>query len=194
MPRVGIEIAGMIQFEPMLLAHFAVARFNLPAQLVHSIDLVSAKGRVGTHQDIPLQDFVVRSAGSAGWLRAQFIAVRCWRVDGDGTHHGGWLIGQRPGRGQEGEVKYFWSNLPRSALWARMVEYAHRRHWVEQYHEEAKDLLGWDQYQGRRWSGFHRHAVLIMLSYSFLIWLEWREREKRRLPGPPRGVFSPSTG
>ena len=31
-----------------------------------------------------------------------------------------------------------------------MVEYAHRRHWVEQYHEEAKGLLGWDQYQGRR--------------------------------------------
>jgi hypothetical protein len=38
-----------------------------------------------------------------------------------------------------------------------MVEYAHRRHWVEQYHEEAKTELGWDQYQGRRWDGFHRH-------------------------------------
>ncbi len=132
--------------------------------------------------------------GSQGWLRAKFIAVRCWRADGDGARHPGWLIGQRPGRGQTGEIKYFWSNLPRWATLARMVEYAHRRHWIEQYHEEAKELLGWDQYQGRRWAGFHRHAVLILLSYSFLVWLEWRERENRPLPGRPRGAFSPSAG
>ena len=129
--------------------------------------------------------------GSAGWLRAKFIAVRCWRVDGDGTRHVGWLIGQRPARGQAGDWKYFWSNMPRITALERMIEYAHRRHWVEQYHEEAKEVLGWDQYQGRRWGGFHRHAVLIMLSYSFLVWLEWREREKLRWPGRPRGVFSP---
>lgn len=34
--------------------------------------------------------------GSQGWLRAKFVAMRCWRVDGDGTRHIGWLIGQRP--------------------------------------------------------------------------------------------------
>src|SRR5919199_3755779 len=37
--------------------------------------------------------------GSRGWLRAKFVAVRCWRVDGDGPRHLGWLIGQRPSRG-----------------------------------------------------------------------------------------------
>jgi hypothetical protein len=49
--------------------------------------------------------------GSQGWLRAKFVGVRCWRVDGDGIRHVGWLIGQRPTRG-EGEWKYFWSNFP----------------------------------------------------------------------------------
>jgi len=47
------------------------------------------------------------SEGAKGWGRAKFLALRCWRVDGDGTRHGGWLIGQRPGRGQQGEWKYF---------------------------------------------------------------------------------------
>ena len=75
-----------------------------------------------------------------------------------------------------------------------MVEYAHRRHWVEQYHEEAKTELGWDQYQGRRWDGFHRHAITVMLSYSFLVWLEGREREDRQVRGRPRAAFSPSPG
>jgi hypothetical protein len=72
-----------------------------------------------------------------------------------------------------------------------MLEYAHRRHWVEQYHEEAKTELGWDQYQGRRWDGFHRHAITVMLSYSFLVWLEARERDYRSGRGRPRTAFSP---
>src|SRR5262249_43646936 len=46
----------------------------------------------------------------------------------------------------------------------RMVGYAHRRRWVGGYHEEAKELLGWDPYQGRLWPGFHRHAVSVMLA------------------------------
>jgi SRSO17 transposase len=75
-----------------------------------------------------------------------------------------------------------------------LAEYAHRRAWVEQFHEEAKELLGWDQYQGRLWSGFHRNAALVMLSYSFLVWLEWRERHSQIRRGRRRRAFSPSTG
>jgi len=132
--------------------------------------------------------------GSTSWLRAKFVAIRCWRVDGDGTRHVGWLIGQRPGRGQASDPKYFWSNFPADTPLAVMAEYAHRRAWVEQFHEEAKELLGWDQYQGRLWPGFHRNAALVMLSYSFLVWLEWRERQCQVRRGRPRRAFSPSAG
>jgi SRSO17 transposase len=134
------------------------------------------------------------SAGAKGWWRAKFCAPRCWRVDGDGRRHVGWLIGQRPGRGQQGDWKYFWSDFPVTTPLATMVEYAHRRHWVEQYHEEAKTELGWDQYQGRRWDGFHRHAITVMLSYSFLVWLEVRQRQQRRVRGRLRAAFSPTPG
>lgn len=134
------------------------------------------------------------SEGAKGWWRAKFLALRCWRVDGDGTRHVGWLLGQRPGRGQHGDWKYFWSDFPADTPLTVLVEYAHRRHWVEQYHEEAKTELGWDQYQGRRWDGFHRQAITVMLSYSFLVWLEWREREQRQGRGRPRAAFSPSSG
>jgi SRSO17 transposase len=134
------------------------------------------------------------SEGAKGWWRAKCLALRCWRVDGDGTRHVGWVIGQRPGRGQHGEWKYFWSNFPPTTSLDVLVEYAHRRHWVEQYHEEAKTELGWDQYQGRRWDGFHRHAVLVMLSYSFLVWVEARSRGQRQGCGRPRAAFSPSPG
>jgi SRSO17 transposase len=132
--------------------------------------------------------------GAQGWERARFVAIRCWRVDGKGRRCRGWLIGQRPPRGETGDWKYFWSNWTAHTPLETMVEYAHRRHWVEQYHEEAKGELGWDQYQGRLWSGFHRNAVLVMLSYSFLVWSEWRNRQGKRRRGRPRPAFSPSAG
>lgn len=130
--------------------------------------------------------------GSRGWLRARFVAVRCRRVDGQGRRHIGWLIGQRPGRNQQGERRYFWSDFGPHAAVREMVEYAHRRYWVEQYHEEAKGELGWDQFQGRRWDGFHRHATTVMLAYSFLVWLDWRQRQQQKRCARPRGAFSPS--
>ena len=139
---------------------------------------------------------VAWAEGAKGLLRAKAVAVRCWRVDGDGTRHVGWLIGQRPARGQapDGDWKYFWSDFGPQVGLTRLLEYAHRRHWVEQYYEEAKTLLGWDHFQGRRYDAFHRHAVTVMLSYSFLVWLEWRERQQVRRRGPTRRRFSPSAG
>jgi SRSO17 transposase len=131
--------------------------------------------------------------GSQEWLRRRFVALRCWRVTTDGQRHRGWLIGESPGRGQKDEGRSYWSNFGPQMPLSEMVEYAHRRHWVEQFHEEAKGELGWDQYQGRLWPGFHRHAAAVMLAYSFLVWREWRRRQDRS-PGRPRRPFSPSAG
>jgi hypothetical protein len=73
-----------------------------------------------------------------------------------------------------------------------LVEYAHRRHHIERFHQDAKEELGWDQYQGRLWPGFHRQAALVMLSYSFLVWQEWQQRQQQpTLRGRPRGAFPP---
>jgi len=127
--------------------------------------------------------------GSKGWLRAPVVAVRGWRVRPDGKRRAGWLIGEGSAGGKR---RYYWSNLgPKTSL-AKMVGYAHRRHWVEQFHEEAKGLLGWDQYQGRLWPGFHRNAVCVMLAYSFLVWQEFQQRQRVRRRGRKRRPFSPS--
>jgi len=132
--------------------------------------------------------------GGKGWLRKKFVAVRAWRITAEGDTRIGWLLGERAARGQPEEHKYYWSNLPASASLAELVDYAHRRHAIEQFHEEAKEELGWDQYQGRLWPGFHRHAVTVMLAMSFLLWLELRQRQSHPNRGRPRDPFSPSAG
>jgi SRSO17 transposase len=127
-------------------------------------------------------------------LRKKFVALRAWRLTTEGEAHIGWLLGERAARGQAEEHKFYWSNLPASATLEELVDYAHRRHAIEQFHEEAKGELGWDQYQGRLWPGFHRHAVTVMLALSFLIWLALRERDAQPKRGRPRDPFSPSAG
>jgi SRSO17 transposase len=130
--------------------------------------------------------------GSKGWLTGRFTALRCWRVTAEGKRRAGWLIGEQPARGAQGKRKSHWSNFGAGAPLDKMVEYAHRRWGVEQFHEESKGLLGWDQYQGRLWTGFHRNSVLVMLAYSFLIQQEWHGRQQVSRRGRKRRPFSPS--
>jgi SRSO17 transposase len=130
--------------------------------------------------------------GTKGWLRKKFVAVQCWRVTSDGQRHVGWLLGERTPQGHPEERKYYWSNLPAAATLEELAGYAHRRHAIEQFHEEAKGELGWDQYQGRLWPGFHRHTVTVMLAYSFLVWLEQQQRRRHQREGRRSDPFSPS--
>jgi SRSO17 transposase len=163
--------------------HFAVATTRRASQEATRADAVVAAQPAGRWRRVRWRE------GSKGWLSGRFCALRCWRIGSEGQRHIGWLIGEDSSDGQR---RYYWSNLGPQVALERMVEYAHRRHWVEQFHEEAKTLLGWDQYQGRLWPGFHRHAVSVMLAYSFLVWQEWHHRQTQSRPGRPRRAFSPS--
>jgi SRSO17 transposase len=130
--------------------------------------------------------------GPPGGLRKQCVAVRCWRITSDGQRHVGWRLGERASRGQPEGRKYSWSHLPVAATLEELAGDAPRRYAVEPFHAEATGELGWDQDQGRLWPGFHRHAVTVMLAYSFLVWLELRQRHAHRRRGRPRDPFSPS--
>jgi SRSO17 transposase len=133
--------------------------------------------------------------GTKGWLKKKFVAIRAYRTLGGQRKRLGWLLGERPARGQQGDWKYYFSNFSKSTPLETMVEYVHRRWHIEQFHEDAKSLLGWDDYQGRLWTGFHRHAIVVMLTYSFLRWRQWKmQTQAPRLRGRPRNPFSPSKG
>jgi SRSO17 transposase len=132
--------------------------------------------------------------GSKGWRRKKVVAVRCWRVTREGQRHVGWRLGERATRGQPEERQDDWSHLPAAATAEELAGDAHRRYAIEQFHEEATGERGWAQYQGRLWPGVHRHGVTGMLAYSFLVWLELRQRHGSRGRGRPRDPCSPASG
>jgi SRSO17 transposase len=76
-----------------------------------------------------------------------------------------WLVGERR---STGEQKYYVSNLPADAA-IKMLVAAIKARWVcEQAHQQLKEELGLDHFEGRSWTGLHRHALMTMIAYAFL--------------------------
>jgi SRSO17 transposase len=52
---------------------------------------------------------------------------------------------------------------------ARRTSRHHQARWIcEQAHQQLKEKLGLDHFEGRSWQGLHRHALMTMIAYAFL--------------------------
>jgi SRSO17 transposase len=144
--------------------------------------------------------------GAKGRLIKQFAAVRAnWATGNPASgrspgHHRiktgpeGWLLAERPLPGEQGETKFYYSNLPADIPLERLAELAHARWVIEQFYEDAKGECGLGDYQGRGWEGLHRHLALAMLAYSFLVEqrMEAGLREEGASVSPLRGTTKPA--
>ena len=125
--------------------------------------------------------------GTKGKLKARFAAVRVRTADGPpqrirdkGQQHlpgdEAWLIGEHR---SSGEKKYYLANLP-AATSLRTLAATIKARWIcEQAHQQLKEELGLDHFEGRSWQGLHRHALMTMLAFAFL--------QHRRLKTARRG-------
>lgn len=76
-----------------------------------------------------------------------------------------WLVGERR---STGEQKYYVSNLPADATIKTLATTIKARWVCEQAHQQLKEELGLDHFEGRSWTGLHRHALMTMIAYAFL--------------------------
>ena len=114
--------------------------------------------------------------GTKGKLKARFAAVRVRTADGPpqrirdkGQQHlpgdEAWLIGEHRA---SGEKKYYLANLP-AATNLRTLAATIKTRWIcEQGHQQLKEELGLDHFEGRSWQGLHRHALMTMIAFAFL--------------------------
>ena len=114
--------------------------------------------------------------GTKGRLKARFAAVRVRTADGpvqrlgdkDRQHLPGdeaWLIGEHRA---SGEKKYYLANLPAGMDLRRLAATIKARWICEQAHQQLKEELGLDHFEGRSWQGLHRHALMTMIAFAFL--------------------------
>jgi len=55
-----------------------------------------------------------------------------------------------------------------------------RRGVCAQMHQQIKEELGLDHFEGRSWRGLHHHALMSMLAFAFLQYLRLEAGEKKR--------------
>ncbi|SDD36237.1 DDE superfamily endonuclease [Bradyrhizobium brasilense] len=115
-------------------------------------------------------------SGTKGRLKARFAAVRIRIADGPpqriwdkGQQHlpgeQAWLIGEQRA---SGEKKYYLANLPASTDLRTLAATIKARWICKQAHQQLKEELGLDHFEGRSWQGLHRHALMTMIAYAFL--------------------------
>ncbi len=117
--------------------------------------------------------------GTKGPLAVEFAARRVRPAEGDqlrnGWHLPGeevWLVGERR---PSGEQKYYLSNLPAETPLGELAATIKARWVCEQAHQQLKEgatrneaLHGLDPFEGRSWTGLHRHALMTLIAFAFL--------------------------
>jgi len=81
--------------------------------------------------------------------------------------------------GASGEKKYYLANLPVETNLRTLAAILKARWVCEHAHQQMKEELGLDHFEGRSWQGLHRHALMTMIAYAFL--------QHRRLTQAKRG-------
>ena len=110
--------------------------------------------------------------GTKGPLSVRCAATRVRVGDGatfaNNRHLPGeavWLVGEWHA---SGERKYYLSNLPPRTSQRKLLA-AIKARWVcEQGHQQLKQELGLGHFEGRSWTGLHRHAPMTCIAFAYL--------------------------
>jgi len=123
--------------------------------------------------------------GTKGPLSARFCAVRVRMAEGGKIAQGKrlpadfdqWLVCEER---KTGERRYYLSNAPADTPLIHLVSAIKGRWSCEQAHQQMKQELGLDHYEGRSWRGLHHHALLSMIALCFLQHLRLTRARKSR--------------
>ena len=101
------------------------------------------------------------------------VKIRPLREPGKGH----WLLARRS-LAKPGELAYYLCFGPAETTLAELVRVAGTRWAIEECFEEAKGEVGLDQYEVRRWDGWHRHITLAMLAHAYLTVIKYQAMEQ----------------
>jgi SRSO17 transposase len=121
--------------------------------------------------------------GTTGLLEREFAALRVQPATKDCCGGEAWLLLERPLQPGSDDPKQYVITAPATASLAELAQRAHVRPRIERgSYENAKDVVGLGDYQGRSWPGLHRHLAMAWLA------LTWLSRNRHALPPEQRSA------
>lgn len=179
--RAGLAergLAYMVQVKGSCTAHPADAVPELPAYtgrgprgLVRYRTKPAALAEIVAEQSENAVTVTWRE-GSKGNLTSRFVALRVRpagrkpRYNPDGTLPTAWLLAEWPPHAHE-PIKYWISNLDPDTPLRQLVRLAKIRWRIEHDYRELKTGAGLDHFEGRSFTGWHRHVTLVSVAHAF---------------------------
>lgn len=113
-----------------------------------------------------------------GWLEAEFAVQRIWTVAAGHPARAEWLVMQRE---SDGDVAYTLLNAPADTPAQALIAWSCQRDFTERAFQDAKDELGWDEFQAMKYRAWEHHMALTALALGFIAEtkLEWRTQYAR---------------
>src|ERR1700736_1370892 len=91
-----------------------------------------------------------------------------------------------------GEKKYYLANLPAKTDLRTLAATIKARWICEQAHQQLKEELGLDHFEGRSWQGLHRHALMTMIAYAFLQYRRLAQAGRKKKNQWPTAAAEPA--
>jgi SRSO17 transposase len=125
--------------------------------------------------------------GTRGQLWSRFARLRVVVEHDDGwdpaVREDLWLLVEWPDDARE-PTHYTLSSLPRTWSAKQLVRIVKDRYRTERIYEDLKNELGFDHYEGRRFTGWHHHISVVLCCFAFIV----AERVRRFPPSYRRQV------
>jgi SRSO17 transposase len=115
---------------------------------------------------LPARAWRRRSAGDGAKGPRVYDWARVALVRPGWPGRGFWLLARR--RLSDGELAFYACFGPARTSLAELVRVAGVRWAVEECFQAAKDQVGLDHYQVRRWDAWYRHVTLVLVAQAFL--------------------------
>jgi SRSO17 transposase len=129
--------------------------------------------------------------GTRGQLWSRFARLRVVVEHDDGwdpaVREDLWLLVEWPDDARE-PTHYTLSSLPRTWSAKQLVRIVKDRYRTERIYEDLKSELGFDHYEGRRFTGWHHHISVVLCCFAFIV----AERVRRFPPSHRRQARSDS--
>ncbi len=207
LPARGLTWAvGIPRIQKVFPAEVEVAPPPPARRPSHQQPLVPAAEAIGAEAGLQGQHWraVTWRHGAKGAPKAAFAARRVRVADGPAVRLHGRNNQHMPGEARQrrcrglvgegrasGERKCYLPNLPGDAPLKRLAAAIKGRWACERAHQQLKEELGLDHFEGRSWTGLHRHALMAPIAFASLqhrrLAAGWGKKERTATAAEPAG-------
>jgi len=104
-----------------------------------------------------------------GVLKVRIFRIPVYVWDGESEIVKCWTLVVSESLGKNPDTKISLANTPKFTTLRRLGWMQRQRFWVERVFEDAKSECGMADYQVRKWSAWHHHMALVMMSMLFML-------------------------